>query len=240
MTEPTGCGENGLLLLPGMMCDARLWRHQIRGLGEGYEICVGDIGYADSVGAIAREVLAAAPSRFSLAGLSMGGIVALEMWRLAPQRIKRLALLDTNFRADTPERRSLRDDQIERVAGGALESVLRDELKPNYLAHCHQGNSELLDEVLAMGLDLGKEIFVRQSQALRDRPDSTGTLPDIDCPTLVLCGSEDDLCPVTLHREMAAAIPGAWLRIIDDCGHLSTMEQPDKVTEALRDWLLAA
>ena len=167
----------------------------------------------------------------------MGGIVAMEMWRQAPERIERMALLDTNFRADAPERKSIRDRQMEDVAGGELEAVLRDELKPNYLADCHRGNLALLDEVLAMGLSLGPEIFRRQSLALRDRPDSTATLPGISCPTLVLCGDEDRLCPPDLHREMAEHIPGAQLEIIPQCGHLSTMEQPAAVTTALVNWL---
>jgi pimeloyl-ACP methyl ester carboxylesterase len=229
-----------LVLLPGMMCDERLWRHQVADLSELCHMQVGDMGEASDIPSIARGILARCPETFALAGLSMGGIVALEMWRQAPQRIERLALLDSNFRADAPERQALRDDQIERVRAGELETVLRDELKPNYLANCHKANTELLDDVLQMGLDLGPDVFVRQSEALRDRPDSSDTLSTIDCPTLVLCGEEDELCPVSLHREMAAAIPHSQLCIIEDCGHLSTMEQPDAVTRNLRNWLRAA
>ena len=232
--------SSNLVLLPGMMCDQRLWEHQIEALAEVCDIRVGDIGTAPEVAAIARGVLEVAPQTFALAGLSMGGIVALEMWRQAPERIERLALLDSNFRADASERQVLRNDQIERVRGGALEAVLRDELKPNYLAHCHKNDTALLDRVLRMGLELGPEVFIRQSEALRDRPDSTATLSTITCPTLVLCGDEDELCPVSLHREMAAAIRNAELCIIDSCGHLSTMEQPGAVTETLHNWLSAA
>ena len=235
------CTRNtNLLLLPGMMCDRRLWRHQVEALRGHYRLQVGDIGVASDVSEIARSLLAAAPTRFALAGLSMGGIVALEMWRQAPRRIERLALLDSNFRPDTPERRALRNDQIERVGAGALQLILRDELKPNYLAQCHKSNTALLDEVLQMGMEQGAEVFVRQSVALRDRPDSTATLATIDCPTLVLCGDEDELCPVALHREMATAIEGSKLRIINECGHLSTLEQPAAVTAALHEWLCSA
>ena len=124
------------------------------------------------------------------------------------------------------------------VAAGALGQVLQDELKPNYLADCHSDNLTLLDEVLFMGMSLGAEVFQRQSVALRDRPDSAATLATITCPTLVLCGEEDQLCPPDLHREMVSAIPAATLEIISSCGHLSTMEQPDQVSAALGRWLV--
>ena len=226
-----------VLLLPGMLCDASLWAHQIEALGSHWRVSVGDITGAESVREIAAQVLACAPRSFAVAGLSMGGIVALEMWRQAPQRIERLALLDSNFRADPPGRRRLRDRQMADVASGALERVLRDELKPNYLADCHRDDLALLDDVLGMGMALGAGVFRRQSLALRDRPDSSATLATITCPALVLCGDEDRLCPPALHREMAAAIPNGSLEIVSRCGHLSAMEQPNAVSTALRRWL---
>ncbi len=123
---------------------------------------------------------------------------------------------------------------------GGLAEVLRDELKPNYLATVHRSNTELLDEVLAMGIDLGPAVFGDQSIALRDRPDSEATLATIDCPTLVLCGDEDTLCPVSLHEQMVAELPNAELVIVDQCGHLSTLEQPEAVNHAFARWLAAA
>lgn len=227
-----------LLLLPGMMCDARLWKAQVEEFSNEYQIILGDISQGVDIATIAMQVLDQAPSSFALAGLSMGGIVAMEMWRQAPDRIERLALLDTNFRADTDERRKIRDRQIVEVRQGSLGFILRDELKPNYLAACHRRKTCLLDEVFDMGMSLGEVVFERQSLALRDRPDSTATLADIGCPSLVLCGEEDSLCPPALHREMAAMIPGATLAIISDCGHLSTMEQPLAVNRALHNWLI--
>lgn len=229
--------STNLLLLPGMMCDAGLWREQVAEFEGRYQIHHGDIRRDPDIASIARRVLDAAPASFALAGLSMGGIVAMEMWRQAPDRIERLALLDTNFRADTPERRQLRDRQIAEVRQGELGVILRDELKPNYLAACHRDNSRLLDEVLYMGMALGEEVFERQSLALRDRPDSSESLAGISCPTLVMCGEEDSLCPPRLHREMAAMIPGSTLAVIPDCGHLSTIEQPAAVNRALLHWL---
>ncbi len=220
-----------------MMCDETLWAAQSDYLADACHVTVGDITGADSVAAIARQVLDAAPTTFAVAGLSMGGIVAMEMWRRAPHRIERMALLDTNFRSDPPERQVLRDRQMADVSTGLLEAVLRDELKPNYLARCHRGNVELLDEVLSMGLALGADVFQRQSLALRDRPDSTDTLRSITCPTLVLCGDEDRLCTPELHREIAALVRGSQLVLLPQCGHLSTMEQPDAVNQALVRWL---
>jgi pimeloyl-ACP methyl ester carboxylesterase len=229
-----------LLLLPGMMCDERLWRHQAAALSASCNISVGSITRDASVEAIAQRLLAEAPPSFALAGLSMGGIVAMEMWRQQPQRIERLALLDTNVGADAPERRPMRERQIAEVESGGLEAVLRDELKPNYLAQCHRDNLALLEEVLAMGLDMGERVFVRQSLALRDRADNRAILDTVNCPTLVLCGEEDRLCPLELHSDMAKRIHGAVLRVIPQCGHLSTMEQPEQVTRALQHWLEAS
>ncbi len=229
--------STNLLLLPGMMCGQGLWQAQEQCLGADYHIHHGDITSDDSVAAIATRVLQQAPDTFALAGLSMGGIVAMEMWRQAPERIERMALLDTNFRPDTEERQAIRDRQVIEVRQGELGVILKDELKPNYLAACHRNNTALLDDVLYMGMALGEGVFERQSLALRNRPDSTATLKNITCPTLVLCGDEDGLCSPQLHREMAASIPGANLEIIPQCGHLSTMEQPQAVNEALRQWL---
>ncbi|MEP1470989.1 MAG: alpha/beta fold hydrolase [Halieaceae bacterium] len=220
-----------------MMCDASLWSKQTKELGDRHTLTVADITRADTIAEIAEQVLDDSPEHFALAGLSMGGIVAMEMWRRAPQRIERLALLDTNFRSDSNERKGVRDRQIADVTIGGLEYVLRDELKPQYLALCHQDNLVLLEEVLAMGLALGPEVFLRQSLALRDRPDSTETLTSITCPTLILCGQEDRLCTPELHREMAQLITDAELQIIPACGHLSTLEQPKLVNQALSHWI---
>jgi pimeloyl-ACP methyl ester carboxylesterase len=222
-----------------MMCDQRLWAAQTEVLARDFRVQHASIAGEDSVAAIAARVLQEVPSRFALAGLSMGGIVAFEILRQAPERVERLALLDTTFKADPPHRRRLRDEQIQRVRSGELERVLRDELKPNYLAACHRGNTELLDAVLAMGLRQGEDVFVAQSRALQRRSDSGPTLEKISCPTVVVCGAEDQLCPPEIHEEMAMRIPQASLHVIDSCGHLSSMEQPDVVTGLLRDWMRA-
>ena len=230
-----------LVLLPGMMCDERLWAAQSGGLQDRCaSITVADITSADCMRALAGAVLASAPARFALAGLSMGGIVALEIWRQAPERVSRLALLDTTAYAETPERRALRDQMLGRVRAGEFRQVLTEDLKPHYLARVNRDNRGLLNEISAMALDLGEGVFLRQSRALKHRPDSMQTLATIHVPALILCGAEDALCPPEYHRLMAARVPNARLVVLDQCGHLSTMEQPGRVTAELRAWLRAA
>ena len=225
-----------LVLLPGMMCDARLFGPQINALSPSRPVGVGDLTGHDSMAALAAEVLAQAPERFALAGLSMGGIVAMEVIRQAPGRVARLALLDTNPRAELPEAKARRAPQIEKVRRGGLREVMRDEMKPNYLTE-GPFRADILDLCMAMALDLGPEVFVRQSVALRDRPDQLETLRRVRVPTLILCGRHDVPCPVERHELMHGLIQGSTLRIIEGAGHLSTLEQPAAVTAALWAWL---
>ena len=225
-----------VLFLPGMMCDERLWQHQVNALEQ--TVSHADTTQADNLRDMAVQVLAVAPDRFAIAGLSMGGILALEIWRQASERVSHMALLDTNARAEMPERKALRPQQIELAMAGGLRALAIESLKPLYLAEAHRNDEALLDIILDMALDLGPEVFRRQSLALRDRPDSVATLSTIDCPTLVLCGDEDTLCPVAYHEQMANDIPDARLVVIENCGHLSSLEQPDVVTHELQQLLL--
>ena len=225
-----------LVLLPGMMCDARLYGPQIEALSSDYALHVAPIGGHDTVQALANEILAHAPPRFALAGLSMGGIVAMEVLAQAPERVARLALLDTNPRAETPEFGARRQPQIEKVKAGGLRGVMRDEMKPNYLAPGPFRN-EILDLVMDMAHTLGPDVFIRQSRALQRRRDQQGTLRKCRAPTLILCGAHDALCPVKRHTFMAELIHGADLKVIESAGHLPTLEAPDETTQALRDWL---
>ena len=220
-----------VLLLPGMMCDARMWQAQIDALD--VPVLVPYLGNHDNLADMAASVLADAPDEFAIAGLSMGGILAFELWRQAPQRVSHLALIDTNPFADAPQRKSLRLEQIEQVLAGELRKLTVESLKPLYLAQCNRDNHELLETILDMAVDLGPEVFRRQSLALQNRQDSTALLADIRCPAAVICGREDALCPVAYHEYMAARIPGADLLIIDDCGHFATMEQPAAVSNEL-------
>lgn len=220
-----------LLLLPGMMCDARMWAQQIDTIK--CTISVPDVSPYDNFAEMAAAILVEAPDRFAVAGLSMGGILAFELWRQAPERISHLALLDTNPFADTPERQSLRPQQIEQALAGGLRELAIESLKPLYLAESNRDDEKILSVILDMAMDLGPEVFEKQSLALRDRTDSVETLAMINCPATVICGSEDTLCPIAYHEYMAARIPDAELVVIDDCGHLSSMERPEAVSNEI-------
>ena len=221
-----------LLLLPGMMCDERMWRRQIEALD--VNCLVADLQSHDNIPDMSAAILDTAPDSFAAAGLSMGGIVAFELWRQAPQRITHLALLDTNPHADTPDKRTMRMDQVRQVLSGQLKKLATESLKPAYLAKANRDDQELLDEILAMALDAGEDVFERQSLALKDRADSVATLDTIDCPTTVICGAEDHICPPAYHQLIAQRIPGAHLVVIENSGHLATMEQPDIVNQELQ------
>lgn len=218
------------------MCDARLFAPQIGALSAGRSVLAADLSRDATVPAMAARVLAEAPPRFALAGLSMGGIVAMEVFRQAPDRVARLALLDTNPRAELPDVQARRGPQIAKVQAGALRAVIRDEMKPNYLTD-GPNKARILDLCMEMALALGPQAFVNQSLALRDRPDQQETLRAVRVPTLVLCGRDDVLCPLERHELMAALIPGARLTIVENAGHLPTLEQPEITTAALARWL---
>ena len=222
-----------LVLIPGMMCDARMWggftaahRPLIHALPIGH----------DTVQALASDILRNAPPQFALAGLSLGGIVAMEIVAQAPSRVERLALLDTNPRAESPEAQARRAPQIAKALSGGLEAVLRQEMKPNYLAP-GPNQKAILDLCLEMALALGPEIFVRQSVALRDRPDQTATLAAYKGPTLILMGEEDRLCPRDRHEQMHALVPQSRFVIIPGAAHLPTLEAPEVTAAYLREWL---
>lgn len=223
---------DAILYLPGMMCDERLWAPQVAALPQA--AFHADTTQADNVELMARQILAAAPPRFALAGLSMGGILAFEIWRQAPERVTHMALFDTNPHAEAPERKSMRFKQVEVALAGGLRELAIESLKPMYLAESRRDDEALLGTVLDMVLDLGPDVFERQSVALRERVDSVPTLATIECPVLVACGVEDKLCPPRFHELMAAEIPGATLCIIDDCGHLASLERPDIVNRELQ------
>lgn len=227
-----------LVLLPGMMCDARLFAPQVEAFAQSHEVTVFPLTGADTIDGLAARVLEqAGPGPFSLAGLSMGAIVAMAAVRQAPERIHRLALMDTNHRADTEERRAIRDDQIAKVGAGNLRAVIVEEMKPNYLAAANRDRQELLDLLVEMAMDLGEEVFLAQSRALKSRTDLSAALRGYDGPALVLCGAEDTLCPPDRHREMAALLPRVELVMVPGAGHITTLERPEAVNAALGDWL---
>jgi len=226
-----------LVLLPGLLCDQALWQHQIEGLADLADPSVADLTQDASLSAMAARVLAAAPPRIALAGLSMGGYVAQEIMRRAPERVERLALLDTNARADRPDQTARRRDLIALARRGRFKGVTK-RLLP-YLIHPDRlDDTPLTGVVMGMAERIGRDAFLLQEEAIMGRLDGLEDLRRIVCPTLILCGAQDVLTPPKVHREMADRIPHARLVVIDNCGHLSTLERPDEVTAALRDWLV--
>lgn len=225
-----------LLLLPGMMCDARLFAPQLAAFSGLRPVMVAPMGGYDTIEGLAQSILSHAPPRFALAGLSMGGIVAMEIIARAPDRVSHLALLDTNAAPEPPARATARLSQIEAVRKGHLRRVMRDEMKPNYLPDGPRVG-EILDLCMAMAETLGAEVFAQQSRALATRPDQREALRAVVAPTLVLCGEEDTLCPLHRHELLRDLIPGAVLEVISDAGHLPTLEQPEATNTALSAWL---
>ena len=225
-----------LVLVPGLLCTKALWAPQLAALGDIAEMTVADHTRHDSMAAIAESILAVAPERFALAGLSMGGFISFEIVRQAPQRVTKLALLDTSARPDLPERRELRlarNELARREGAGAVQ----DELMPALVHKDRLADKAFVDTVRQMAVDTGAEALQRQHAALMARPDSRPLLAGIRCPTLVIVGREDALTPPELAQEIASGIAGAKLEIIPDCGHLATMEQPAAVNRAMRAWL---
>ncbi len=232
--------RENLVLLPGMMCDARLFAPQVTHFERRYAVHVPRLVGADTIAGLARQVLdEITAERFVVAGLSMGGIVAMEMLAQAPERIDKAVLLDTNHLADAPERRAMRRRQIADVQAGHLRQVIVEEMKPLYLAEANRSDTALLDLLVAMALDLGEAAFVDQSRALAARRDYSAVLTSWPKPTLLIAGAEDALCPPERHQAMAALLPNATLEIVSGAGHITTLEQPDAIN-CLIDAFLAA
>lgn len=220
------------------MCDASLWGAQRDALADaGYRVVDADTTQDNTIGAMAERTLSAVKGPIIPVGFSMGGIIALEIARQSPERLSAMALLDTNAGADLPERAKVRPVQQQRVRDGELEIIVRDELKPHYLAQENRSNSALKAHLLEMAMGLGKDVFIRQSEALRTRNDAWNLLPGIDCPVMVACGAEDTLCPPEWHQRLAAALPNAGLHIVSGSGHMLPLEQPDICRNMLTQFL---
>ena len=225
-----------LVLVPGLLCSARLYTPQIDALWPFGPVTVADHRRDAEMTAIAERILASVPPRFALAGLSMGGYIAFAMLRLAPERILKLALLDTSSRPDTAEQTAGREKFIAMAQAGKLDEVVAT-LAPRFV-HRNRGGDENLKRIISdMAADTGTDAFVRQQRAIMSRPDSRSQLGAIRCPTLVLVGDADELTPPELAKEICAGISGARLVVVPDCGHLSTIERPDAVNAALVEWL---
>jgi pimeloyl-ACP methyl ester carboxylesterase len=225
-----------ILLVPGLTCTALLFAPQIAALWPFGPVTVADHRRDSAMEAIAARILNNAPPRFALAGLSMGGYIAFAIMRLAPERVDRLALLDTQARADTPEQTVGRKQQIAMAQSG-LYAEIPDVSIPRYLLKKNHGDPVLSGIVRQMIAETGAEAFVRQQTAIMTRPDSRPMLPSIRCPTLVLVGDADIATPPELNKEIADAIPGAKYVVVPDCAHLSTLERPEAVNAALVHWI---
>ena len=227
-----------LILLPGLLLDEALWAPQLAALSDVADMTVGDLTPYDSMAAMAQAILAKAPPSFALAGLSMGGYASFEIMRQAPERVTRLALLDTSARPDTPEQTRDRRAFINMCEKGEFKGVT-PRLLPRWIHPSRVNDKALTEAVMSMAARVGRDAFIREQTAIMGRPDSRPGLSRIQCPTLVLCGREDKATAVEAHREIAADIPNARLVIVPECGHLSPLERPEAVNAALRTWLAA-
>ena len=225
-----------LVLVPGLLCTEALFARQIAALRDVTSITVADHTRHDSMAGIARDILAAAPPRFALAGLSMGVIIAHEILRQAPGRVERLALLDGRAELDNADTQASRRSYLEMARSGRFMEITRDHILPKLIHPARLKDAALVQTIFDMAEATGPAAFLRQETALLDRDDYTALLPEIRCPTLVVVGEADAITPVPMVQRMAQGIPGAWFEVIADSGHLTTLERPAETTALLKAW----
>lgn len=224
-----------VVFLPGLLCDQALWRRQIHALADTAAPMVADLTLDDTIGAMAERTLAAAPARFSLVGLSMGGYVALEIMRRAPERVSRLALINSSARSDTPERTEQRRVAIESLQRGKFLGITHKLL--GQLVHPDHTVGAVADEMRGMALRVGGEAFIRQQHAIMTRPDSLDGLAGIAVPTMVVVGDGDRITPPDHAREIHERVRGSSFHEIGSCGHMAALEHPEQTNFLLRNWL---
>lgn len=229
-------GMTPIVLIPGLLCTAEIFAPQIAALWPHGPVMVANTLAGETMAEMAAAILAAAPPRFALAGISMGGYVAFEIMRQAPERVEKLALISTQAQPDTPEQSDQRRGLLALARSSDFGGLLR-QVTPNMLHPARRGDAALEAVMLRIGLAVGVDGLARQTAAIIARPDSRPGLAAIAVPTLVLVGDSDPLIPPARSHEMAAAIPGARLVVIPDCGHASTLEQPAAVNRALVEWI---
>lgn len=230
--------DRALVLVPGLLCDATIWRPQVEALGETCDVTVASSCGHDTIEALAARVLDCAPARFALAGHSLGGRIALEVVRQAPERVERLALLDTGVHPAAPAERDARYALVELAELKGM-AALAEVWLPPMLHPDRRHDGEIVVPLTAMVERSTPASFRQQQDCLLARPDATTVLASITCPTLVLVGREDEWSPLAQHEAIAVQVPGAVLHVVEQCGHMSTVERPDGVTAALRAWLAA-
>jgi len=221
-----------IVLLPGTLCNERMWSDQKKVLSNYTDVFIGDLSKCSSISSMAESVLKESPKYFNLAGLSMGGMVAIEIMKQSPERIKKLALLDTNPYLPTKEQISNWEYFISLSEAGRFREVTENHLIKNLLS---QNNSDetLKSTIIKMSDEIGKEAMIKQMNALMQRPDLTVELPNIQVPTKVIVGKEDTVCPVEMSEYIVSEIPESTLEIIEGAGHLSSLEKPNEVTDIL-------
>ncbi len=232
-----------LLLLPGLACDGDVWAHQVRTFSKTSTVNVTDYGTSDSIEKMAQVALDSSPPKFAMAGHSMGGRVAFEIMRRAPERVVGLAVLDTAYRAfaggEAGERETEKRFALLNVANSQGMRAMAQHWMPGLILPDRFADKVLTTAIVDMMSRKSPEIFAAQIKALLERPDAGPVLPTIHCPTLVLCGREDIWSPLASHREIAAMIPNAQLAVIEHCGHMAPMERPEDVTAAMTSWFSA-
>jgi pimeloyl-ACP methyl ester carboxylesterase len=226
-----------LILVPGLLCTGDLWRDQIPALGDLADISIGEHTLDTSIGAITDRIMATAPEKFALAGLSLGGYIALDIVLRHPERVTHLALMDTRATPDSPEDRRKREDFIALVRRGSTFKGVTESLLPMLVHESRLEDASLTDRIYRMAEDTGREAFIRQETAIMNRKDRTAELVHITCPTMVISGAEDALIPADRQQEMAQLIADAEFHRIPVCGHLPTMERPAETNILLREWL---
>lgn len=224
-----------LVLVPGLVCDAAVWEHQVAHLGDAARMTVPPVTAGATMAEMAADVLAKAPERFALAGFSMGGYVALEMLRQAPQRVTRLALLDTSARGDTAEKRAWRKRVIAACNSGGYAQVIEDMLP--ILLHPDRQREPIADFVRAMAMRVGAEAYAARQRAMMTRGDGRDLLRASNIPVRAIMGRQDGMSTYEAHAEIAQLAPRGRFSVIEECGHMCIIERPQAATALLRDWL---
>ncbi|MFN0263463.1 alpha/beta fold hydrolase [Tepidamorphus sp. 3E244] len=225
-----------IVFVPGLLCTADLFAPQVEALPQGWEATIANHTQDATMEKIAARFLEGAPDRFTLVGLSMGGYVTLEVMRQAPERVTGLVLMDTSARADRDHQKQTRRDLVERARAEGLDAVL-DQLLPVLIAKARQSDEALVSLVRKMAHDTGVDAFARQQEAIMERGEAFDTLRAVNCPTLIVCGEDDTLTPPKLAREMVTCVPHARIETVPASGHLSTLEQPEALSEILNEFL---
>lgn len=227
-----------LVMIPGTLCDVSLFENQRKGISDLVDCKAVECSQCDNLGDMVKLILSEIEGNFALLGFSYGGIIAFEIMRQFPQRITKLILLNTNYKAPSEVTIASQQKYLKMVETGDFRRITTDFTKESMLHPNHGKNIEIREKVLRMALNVGELGFINQVKSQLNRPDSTDNLVKINCPTLIITGREDRICPPILHEEMAQLIPNSTLVIIEECGHLSMLEQPKMVNETIRKWWL--